>query len=217
MASRAGLSNTTQLAEITDIFVNTMNVKGEIDVVFIDFSSLLLNNQTESCWYWTQHCSLDNMLVNFQENNVWMLIAASLTLWMCTREPLRGLCLGPCWPWFIKMIFAVQAPIMIRLFADECVVCANINKPDNQMILSYALHSICTRCNKCGLKPNISKTASITFTNKRESFQFVYTVNNANVQWTEQVKYLGITPTSNLSWELHIDNLCSNTLTSWLF
>lgn len=113
--------------------------------------------------------------------------------------------------------FAVQAPIMIRMFADECVVCANINKPDNQMILSDALHLICTRCNKWGLKPNISKTASITFTNKRESFKFVYTVNNANVQRTEQVKYLGITPTSNLSWELHIDNLCSNTLTSWLF
>lgn len=105
----------------------------------------------------------------------------------------------------------------IRLFADDCVVYANVTQHSDQIRLNDALHSISVWCETWGLKLNTSKTAAITFSNKKEPLEFAYTINNAYISKTQRVKYLGVTLSSNLSWEPHIENICSNALKKLAF
>lgn len=99
---------------------------------------------------------------------------------------------------YINDIFlSVQSPVKIRLFADDCVVYANVTEHSDQVRLNNALHSISAWCKTWGLKLNTSKTAAITFTNKKEPLDFAY------ITKTQRVNYLGVTLTSNLSWEPH--------------
>lgn len=73
----------------------------------------------------------------------------------------------------------------------------NVTKRSDQVRLNNALHSISAWCKTWGLKLNTSKTAAITFTNKKEPLDFAY------ITKTQRVNYLGVTLTSNLSWEPH--------------
>ena len=43
---------------------------------------------------------------------------------------------------------------------------------------------------------------------RSSNYPHVYAVDDINIKATDEVKYLGVTITSNLSWGTHIRNIC---------
>lgn len=222
---RAGLSTITQLAEITDDFLSVVNMRGQIDAVFLDFSK---------AFDVVPHADLVTKLHSMGiEPNIIRWIACYLSSRKqyvavndCVSDTLdvhsgvpQGSVLGPLmFLVYINDIYlSVHSPVKIRLFADDCVVYANVTDHSDQVRLNDTLHSISVWCETWGLKLNTSKTACITFSNKKEPLEFSYTINTAYIKKTNQVKYLGVTITNSLTWETHIENVCSNALKKLAF
>lgn len=60
-----------------------------------------------------------------------------------------------------------------------------------------------------GMTLNASKTVAINFTNKKKPLNFSYKLGNLGITRTDHIKYLGVTLTSNLTWEPHLETICS--------
>lgn len=56
---------------------------------------------------------------------------------------------------------------------------------------------------------NAKETVAISFTNKKKPLNFPYRLTNSEITESNEVKYLGVILTSNLSWEPHIATICS--------
>lgn len=124
----------------------------------------------------------------------------------------QGSVLGPILFLCYVNNIAVSLPpqITVRLFADDCLIYSIISKPEDQLTLNLALNSINQWCAASRMKINYTKTSYITLTNKTKNiFSFGYEIDGRNITCVNSFKYLGVTISSNLSWNLHIDNICS--------
>lgn len=96
----------------------------------------------------------------------------------------------------------------MRLFADDCVVYTVVHNSDDQVNLNNSLQMIYSWCKTWGMKLNTTKTHFISFTNKTNPLNFTYTIGNTTIDKSDQVKYLGVTLSSNLNWEPHVLAIC---------
>lgn len=217
---RSGLSTVTQLAEITDELISTLNIKGQTDAIFLDFSKAFDVVPHKDLLTKLKAIGIEQKVVAWIESYLrdrkqCVAINGSVSedLDVYSGVP-QGSVLGPLL--FLVYIndihHCVEPPIQIKLFADDCVVYTAINNRDDQIKLNNSLHSIDAWCARWGLRINTSKTAYITFSNKKKPLDFTYSLGNVTITRTDKVKYLGITLTSNFNWEPHVENVCRGAL-----
>lgn len=108
--------------------------------------------------------------------------------------------------------FSVDSPVTTRLFADDCGMNTVVNNTEGQIKLNKSYTSIHQWCKNWGLKLNKTKTFRISFTSKNNPLNFQCKIEDTEVVKVGQVKYLGVTFSSNLSWESYIDNICNKAL-----
>lgn len=56
---------------------------------------------------------------------------------------------------------------------------------------------------------NYSKTCALTITHKKSPLEYTYHVRDKLIESVNDVKYLGLTINTKLSWDTHIDNTCA--------
>jgi Reverse transcriptase (RNA-dependent DNA polymerase) len=123
-----------------------------------------------------------------------------------SRVP-QGAVLSPTLYNFFTHDFPTANGVEIALFADDTAVYCTSEDPD---VITRELQTALNRINEYfsiwKVKANASKTQSVFFTRKRTRALPTYnlTLNGANIEWSNEAKYLGVTLDKRLTFKSHI-------------
>ncbi|KAM7303220.1 uncharacterized protein ISCGN_013200 [Ixodes scapularis] len=215
---RARLSTVTQLLEVTHDFALTINDRQQTDAIFIDLSKAFDRVPHQKLISKLQSVGISHALISWiygylvkRKQYVTLNGSTSGMLDVFSGVP-QGSVLGP----LLFLIYVNDLPacvdptVKVRLFADDCVIYTTIAGPESQIILNKSLQNISLWCKRWGMKINHDKTAVITITNKKNPLEFSYMLDNKTINKVNEIKYLGVTISSNLKWETRVTNVCSN-------
>lgn len=209
----------TQLLEIriTHDFASAIDAKLQVDAIFIDFAKAFdrvphnkLIEKLKSIGINSQILSWVAAYLSNRTQYVYLNKSESDRLNVFSGVP-QGSVLGP----LLFLVYVndvadcVEDGVTVRLFADDCVVYTSVHDVADQVRLNSSLRNIARWCDTWDLKINTSKTNCMSVTHKRSPLQFNYTLNGSEVFRTNSIKYLGITITHTLKWDVHIENTCT--------
>jgi hypothetical protein len=117
--------------------------------------------------------------------------------------------LGP----LLFLIFINDLPASVssktRLFAYDCILYRNIYTTEDCKVLQEGLHRLEKWEKALGMEFHPGKCNSMSITRARSQFEHRYTLNGHILEDVKEVKYLGLTLSSNLTWNTHIGNITS--------
>lgn len=106
----------------------------------------------------------------------------------------------------IASVITLEA--QIRAFAD--VLFHEIKGVHDQVELNSNLANLSKLCKNFGMTVNTDKTVSLCVTLKKTAFKCTYNLTSFPLKQVNSYKYLGVAIINDLSWNLHIDNICSS-------
>ena len=119
----------------------------------------------------------------------------------------QGSVLGP----LLFLIFINDLPASVtsktRLFADDCILYRHITEQNDCTILQNDLNNLATWENTWGMQFHPQKCNSLSISKSRTLFKHNYTLKGHILESVETAKYLGITLSTTMSWEPHINNI----------
>ena len=99
---------------------------------------------------------------------------------------------------FLRYINGLPTKIS-RLYADDVILYRDINSEEDILILQEDLSSIACSAQEWLMLLNISKCEHLTITNKRNSFNSVYKLDDQILNQVTKAKHLGVTINQTLS------------------
>lgn len=215
---RSRLSTITQLAETVHDFAQVINETGQVDGICLDLSKafdhvshsdligkLLDLGVNLSIVKWI-HSYLNNrsQYVEVKGNKSKILNVTSGVPQGSVLGPILFLC------YINDMTNGLNDKIMVRLFADDCLIYSKISCHEDQLELASALEAITNWCTRWKMKINYEKTVYARITRKtRNVLLFNYKLDGNPIKQVSHFKYLGVTISDDLSWKKHITNLCN--------
>lgn len=207
---RRGRSTVTQLLETVHDFAATLDKRGQVDVIFLDFEkafdrvshskllsklTAILKNETLVAWI--------KSYLSYRQQSVAVNGACSAASPVLSGVP-QGSVLGPLF--FLVFINDIvhDIPVKIKLFADDCVLYNEICNHNDQAVLNASLEKIQTWCTRWQMTLNYKKTVSMTITRKKAPLKHTYQINNHSLAEVSCFKYLGVLITSDLKWNEHV-------------
>ena len=119
----------------------------------------------------------------------------------------QGTVLGPVlFLLYINDLPDVVVHSMARLFADDCIVYRPIRNNDDTILLQNDLNKIAEWEFMWQMQFNIDKCFILRVGRPKHKLVHLYTLHNQNLSETDSAKYLGLTITSDLQWNQHINN-----------
>ena len=97
----------------------------------------------------------------------------------------------------------------IRPFADDCVRYREMKDIEDTLNLQKNIDRLGIWARKWGMRFQPVKCNMMQLTNKHNKIQASYTLEGTVLEIVESIKYLVVTITSDLKWNLHIRNVCS--------
>ena len=98
----------------------------------------------------------------------------------------------------------------LRLFADDCTLYSEIQSSQDCLSLQNDLDQLSSWSKSWQLNFNVKKCYHLGITCKKFPTLFQYTLNGLHISKVNSTRYLGVTISSNLSWNTHVDNICKN-------
>lgn len=218
---RAGYSTVTQLLEFTHDIASSLNNRGQLDAIFIDYSKafdlvchtkLLVKLRA----YFGQ-CRLVDWIADYlrlRSQFVSFNCAKSSEVQITSGVP-QGSVLGPLL--FIMFINDVadiigDTAVKLRMYADDCVIYNTISNAHDQVELNNVFSLFCNWSETWQMSINFKKTVVMTFSNKKRPLPFTYASDNVTLTHVAEFKYLGVTLTTNLKWHKHVETICNKAL-----
>lgn len=153
---------------------------------------------------------INNFLVNRRQRTA---VDGTVSEWGVVRSGVpQGTVLGPLL--FLLFINDISDKNVVKsnmkLFADDSLVYRPIIGPRDTEMLQQDLDNLTKWSNTWLLKFNASKCVHVRFTTSLEKRAQVqnYSINGSNISRENSATYLGVTLSSDLKWDIHINNQC---------
>ena len=200
----------TQLINTTTDWANTLNNKGQTNIIFLDFSKAFdkishkfilsklhyhgIGNHTLSC--------IGAFLSNRTQTTVVNGVLSSYV--EVTSGVPQGSVLGPML--FLLYLSDINNAItsQIKLFADDSVLYRSIHNQNDQVILQNDLDTISSWAEKWLMELNINKCSVLSITLKRNSIFHDCNILGATLKRVTNHDYLGVTISNDLNWLRHV-------------
>lgn len=222
---RRGLSTVTQLLSVCHDFSLAINNKDQIDAVFLDyakaFDKVPHNNLLCKLYAMGINSKLIDFIRAYLENRhqyVQIDKYCSGTLQVTSGVP-QGSVLGPnlFLIYINDIVNVIPSDVKIKLFADDCVLYSTVKCTADQISLQKALTEVSGWCKKWNMFLNADKCLVLNIGRNKTILQHAYSVDGIILKETAAVKYLGVTITHNMSWDLHISTICAKAFKSLWF
>ena len=216
-----GCSTTCQLLEIYHQFCENFDEGKEIRVVFLDISRAFdrvwhagLLKKLAACGI--RGALLDWLADYLHDRQQRVCLNGEFSDWGVIRAGIpQGSILGPLlFLIFINDITEVVNFTKIRLFADDtCLFITVDNRQQAKQCVDADLNAIHEWSLKWLVSFSVPKTKSLIVSQKRDfRLNPPLHMNNTVLDEVDYHKHLGITFSNNLSWGLHIDEICKKAM-----
>ena len=212
---RSRVSCETQLIQFTNDLVTNMQSGAQTDVIVMDFSKAFDK---------VSHTKLVDKLHHYGiqgKTNSWVkafltdrsqrvLIEgeASSEVLVTSGVP-QGSVLGPCLFLFYINDIPDNITSTVRLFADDTIMYIALKPKINTAALQEDLNTLDKWTQKWKMSFNLEKCHVIPVTRNKTITKTQYILHGQPLQTVSQAKYLGLTITSDLRWNAHINSISS--------
>lgn len=214
---RKGFSTTTQLVTIVHTFAACLDANGQIDVIFLDYSKAFDTVPHDKLIIKLRLVGIPELFISWisaylLNRNQYVQVGEKQSgcLPVTSGVP-QGSVLGPLLflVYINDIVNVISTPVQIRLFADDCVLFRDVTCISDQCDLNTNLGNVSKWCEQWGMLLNANKCVYLPITRKKVPLDYTYNLAEAPLLKVASYKYLGLTLTSTLSWNLHINNICS--------
>ena len=214
---RAGFSCETQLAVTLDDLTKNHDRDLQTDVAILDFSKAFDTVPHDKLLHKLDHYGirgeLHTWIKNFLcERKMKVVIDGdhSNETEVLSGVP-QGTVLGPLL--FLCHINDLPDCVTsrVRLFADDCLLYRTIKSNQDHLDLQTDLASLEKWAEDWGMKFNASKCYILSISRKSS---FFYQLNNTILKEVQSNPYLGLNIANDLSWTIHINNICKKANTT---
>ena len=212
---RAKHSTDTQLTTFVHELSQNLDQRKQTDVIILDFSKAFDKVSHKHLalklkYYGINKIVLDwiNSFLTSRTQRVILDGATSDKIQVTSGVP-QGSVLGP----ILFLLYINDLPTEthshIRLFADDAILYREIKSNTDCTILQEDLNRLANWETKWLMEFNPSKCQILSVTRKKCPIKFPYKLHNEALENVKSAKYLGITITSDLSWNKHIATVTS--------
>ena len=220
---RKKLSCETQLIQFVQDISDTLNDKGQTDVIVMDFSKAFDKVDHKRLLLKLHRFGINKDAISwigsFLSNRMQRVVLDGEESDSCSvmSGVPQGSVLGPC----LFLLYINDMPDMIRsdirLFADDTIMYLTVTNQTDCQSLQDDLTKLETWESEWLMAFNPDKCEVIRITNKKNPLPFNYTLHGVNLKETDSAKYLGVNITRDLSWAKHINQITTKTNNSLRF
>lgn len=207
-------STTSNLLTFIDFTTSNMDAGGQVDAIFTDYSKAFdridHNILLEKLLFAGVHGNLYRWFTSYIENRSQAVVlnGYSSTWNEIPSGVPQGSLLGPLlFNIFVNDLASCFKHSEFLLYADDMKVFKQITSINDCYSLQDDLSRFEEYCRLNKLDLNVTKCHSITFTRKPKITKFIYTLKNQELKVVEEVRDLGITHDSKLTYDKHIDKI----------
>ena len=203
----------SQLILTVDDLAATVDKAGQTDTILLDFSKAFDKVPHKRLLLKLDHYGIrgqtkrwiENFLVGRTQQVV--VEGETSTIGPVISGVPQGSVLGPLL--FLAFINDLENGLhsRIRLFADDTILYAPIDSPDDAVHLQEDLLKLEAWASKWQMEFNVDKCLLLSVSRKRTRIPTSYTLNGQSLARVSEAKYLGLNITENLHWGTHVQSI----------
>jgi hypothetical protein len=210
---RERLSTVTQLISSTNDWAETLNNRGQTDIILLDFSKAFDRVShhhllAKLSFYGIRNDTLGWVGAFLSHRKQSVSVNGTHSSWVdVTSGVPQGSVLGPAL--FLLYINDIKDKIhsSLKLFADDSILYREINDQQDHTIIQEDLQTLSAWSSKWLMSFNIKKCAVMTITRKRKPSLYQYSLSGENLTRVDKHDYLGVTISEDLRWGNHINKV----------
>ncbi|MCG8431742.1 MAG: hypothetical protein MJA29_11285, partial [Candidatus Omnitrophica bacterium] len=218
-----GRSTSTQMVQVLDKIGLTLDNGGQVDMIYLDFSKAfdsvphdLLTHKVRSFGINGNLLAWLKSYLSDRQQRVVVEGAVSPLLPVVSGVP-QGSILGP----LLFSMYVNDLPATISeltdsgLYADDAKCYRTIRDLNDCIALQGDLDMLWQWSNVWGLGFSIPKCQVVSITRKANPIHFHYNLHGTVLERVNDVKDLGVTVQSNLTWNRHVDQVVDSANRAW--